>query len=259
VLLTCADSSAGPQASGPDLPDPPGQPEESNEPEGYTRVAERAFSAFSEDGWDIEGGTNNVRIVSDSTAPKSPRSVMRVEYAAGYRAGTGPVQMEKSISANRHTGLYASVWLRLSPNFEGNESGTNKLIFHWIHNNPSVFLSAEGVGSGKLEPTIRLQNVSDSREYLYPNVVPGAELTRGQWHRWEYQFVANEPGSGDGVARWWLDGTLIGEYEDILFSDSGQSNHWEYYQLSPIWGGVNGAVQETMHVFLDHIYVSGAS
>ena len=168
------------------------------------------------------------------------------------------MRSDKDLASLRDTKLYASVWIKLSSNFQGNVSATNKLFFHWIHDNPSVFLSAEGVGSGGLRPTIRLQNVADSREYLYPNVVSGVELKRGQWHHWEYVFIANTPGSANGVVRWWLDGVLVGEYTNVKFSGSGQSNIWQYYSLNPIWGGVDGSVQSSMNFQLDHVYLSGA-
>jgi hypothetical protein len=245
-------------ATATDSGSPPPPPGGSNEPAGFTKLTERSFDAISEDGWMIEDA-GGATIVDDASAPRSASKVMRVEYPSGWSAGYSTIDMEKS--TGRHTKNFLSFYIKFSSNFQGENSSTNKLFFNWIHNNPAVFLSAEGRGSGSLRPTVRLQNMpgGESREYLYPNVVPSVELNRGQWHHWEVLFEANTPGSKNGRVTWWIDGVKVGEYTDIMYSGSGQGNLWELLELSPIWGGVAGRVESTMDFTLDHVYLSGSN
>src|SRR6185503_14312268 len=166
----------------------------SNEPSGFSVVAERAFSSLVESGWINDNG--GASIVADATGPKSPGSLLRFTYPSGFQAGFSPASQYRTLPTGRAK-VYGAIWVRWSPNWQGEASGTNKVLYNWIHDNPSVFLSAGGSGSGTLTPTIRLQNTPDSREYLFPNVVSNAHVVRGQWHRWEYVLIANTPGSSN--------------------------------------------------------------
>ena len=197
--------------------------------------------------------------MSDATAPQSPNSVLRFPYPANYtgiREAAGRIDAVLSGS----TKMYASIWVKWSSNWQGHTSATNKLIFNWIHDNPAVFLSIEGVGNGSLVPMLRLQNTADSREYLSPNVVPGTTISRGVWHRWEYQLIANAPGSANGTVRWWIDGVLVGEYTNVRFAGSGQANTWQYLSINPTWGGSDPSakVNSAMYIDVDHVYLSAA-
>jgi hypothetical protein len=149
--------------------------------------------------------------------------------------------------------------VKLSSNFYGNQSSTNKMFFVWIANGARFFISAEGAGNNALVPQIRLQGkyIPDQRPRLLPNVVPGATLKRGAWQRWELRLVANTPGQFDGIVQWWLDGQLISDYRDVAFVASGESNLWQQFQWSPTYGGGGAGVPYDMFLSFDHAYISG--
>ena len=203
-----------------------------HEPAGYTTIADQGFSSLTAAGWIVESGSPS--IVSDATGTASPGSVVRASYGSGYRAGAAPWTMERTLPGT--TKLYISLTYRLSSNFQGEDSGTNKMGFVWIHNNPSVFFSNEGTGSGTLHATMRLQGTADSREYLSPNVGNGA-VSRGVWHTWEVELISNSSGGANGTVRWWFDGVLLGQYTDVKMSSSGQGRTFDLERLSHLgWG-----------------------
>jgi hypothetical protein len=247
-ITTCGSDGTGIQG-GPD-----------HEPAGFTVLTEHYFNTVSNDDgagtgvWNSNGGLS---IVSDPTAPKSPSSVGEFEYPAGFHAGSAPGSIEFD-DLGGATQLYLSFWMKLSANFQGEGSETNKVGFVWINSQPAVFFSNEGSGSGPLLPTIRYQgNGGESREYFRQNAGTHQAMTRGQWRRWEIVLIANSGGQANGVIRWWIDGQKVGEYTDVRFRTAAQP--FQYMFLQPIWGGVDGTVTSTQHLWIDHLRISGHS
>jgi hypothetical protein len=73
----------------------------------------------------------------------------------------------------------------------------------------------------------------------------------GSWHKIELYFRYNTP--ANGIIRWWMDGTLIGDYTNISFPASGC---FAEFQFSPTWGGVGDVKTETDYFWFDRAYVS---
>jgi len=90
-----------------------------------------------------------------------------------------------------------------------------------------------------------------------PNVTPGVTLQRGQWHKWEVLLVSNRPGSYDGIARWWIDGVLAGDYSNVGYSAAGQANVWELVRWNPTWGGAGDVVPANQTMRMDLVRISG--
>jgi len=128
----------------------------------------------------------------------------------------------------------------------------------WMHDNPVVYFSEQGSGSGNLEAQLRLQNTPAPARNLTPNLA-AVSLTRGQWHRWEVVIVANTGDQANGEAHWWIDGVKVGEYRDVLYGSSAQPKAWGGPEISwmPIWGGIGDTVAQTMYMWMDHMYISG--
>jgi hypothetical protein len=241
----------------PQLPQPP-QPRSSGrtEPAGFTTVTDRSFNARGESGWSVYG--SQFEIVADPTAPASPTSVGRIRYPAGFGGGYEPAMTTLTgVDARGYTQLYLSFWVKLSSNWQGHSSGVNKIGFVWLHNNPTVYFSAQGSGSGPLQPQIRLQNTPDGARNLTPNVA-NLEFTRGEWHKWEVLLVVNAGGQANGQAHWWIDGVKVGQYTNVLYGTSSQGKAWgEVIEWRPIWGGMGGTVAQDMYMSMDDLYISG--
>ncbi|HJQ10494.1 MAG TPA: Ig-like domain-containing protein [Gemmatimonadaceae bacterium] len=229
-----------------------------NEPSGMTRISERPFSSMNENSaWDTD---NTLSIFSDGTAPMSPSSVLRATYPAGWPAGAEP----------GHTGLthqaYAKIYicfaLKLSSNWVGNGSGTNKVMYEWTvnPNKPAFFFSAQGIGNGTLAPWARLQDIvtfPGGSGNLAPNLVPSAQIIRGRWHQVEVYLQGNTSGSANGTIDWYLDGVHIGSVGGVGFS-SGAATFY-IFEFRPVWGGTetSPAITSTQTMDWDHVYISG--
>jgi hypothetical protein len=228
-----------------------------NEPAGFSALTDHYFNTVDNsdgEGFGLWSNTTDFTIEQDATAPRSPPNVAQFTYPAGFLAGSAPGHIEFDLPPNLSQ-LYVAFYMKLSPNFDGQSSETNKVLFAWILDHPAVFLSNQGSGADPLYPTVRYQGAFDSRAYFRQNVGTSQAMTRGQWRRWEVLLIANTPGQSDGVIRFWIDGRKVGDYADVHFRDTSDS--WQYVFLQPIWGGVGGAVSVTQYLWVDHLYVSG--
>lgn len=229
-----------------------------NEPPGFTAMTERTFESTVESGWrsSTDGGFT---IVSDSTAPHSPPWVGQARFPAGFPGGFEPMWSEfGDFSHLGYRRLYLSFWIKVSENWQGHDSFVNKIGAAWIHKS-SVFVPIIfGKDDGALRSEIRLQAIPIVvARNLEPNLAL-VEIVRGQWHRWEVLAIANTGDDADGEVHWWVDGVKVGEYTDVMLGDSTQSDLWEFLMWRPVWGGVHDAVIAEMHMWMDHLYASGA-
>ncbi len=242
--------------------DPCGRP---HEPSGFRVVSERAFDALSEDGW---GNRTDAAftIEPDATAPCSPPNVGVALFAARRTGGTGPIQTGLPVRPGADQ-LYISFWLKLSPNWQGHRSGVNKIFHFWVGSGAShgnhVLLSAQGIGDGALYAQVRFQgmvpNAMGQVSYNGSTYLDrgAAEIVRGRWHHWEVLLVSNEPGSVDGEAHLWIDGTKVYErIGDTGYVPSGSNNLFDQVSWNPTWGGTGDMIVEDQTMEMDHAYVS---
>lgn len=223
-----------------------------HEPVGYSTITDRAFDALDDAGWRYNK-SDNYSIVTDETSPGKCCSAAEARYPEGFGGGRSPMVTWRDAGGSRE--IYISFHLKLSSNWQGHRSGVNKLGFVWIHDHPAVYFSAQGSGSSTLRPRIRLQNTPDGGRNLKANV-GDASVERGAWHRWEIQMISNTPGRPDGIARLWLDGELISEHTDVLFSGASEDNRWQELSWYPVWGGRDDAVREAMSLRISDYYAS---
>src|SRR5262245_44294293 len=159
------------------------------EPKNFQLITEREFRSKVEDGW-LDVGDARFTIQDVSGAPRGDGKVGQALFQSGFTAGVAPINTYYVIPGDNHQ-LYVGVWIKFSPNFQGQDASINKILFIWIDANANVFLNAQGQGSGPLSPSINLQNNVGGAVRLAPNVVPNATFTRGGWHYWEVLLVAN--------------------------------------------------------------------
>jgi uncharacterized protein YjdB len=235
-------------------PPPPPPPGSSNEPAGMTLLKQRAFNSLQEDpSWDTD---SQMQIIQDAAAPKSPSSVMRFTFPAGFSPDG---------NSNGHTGvafggsnrvMYISYWAKYSTNWQGHATGINKHVYVWNGNDPLFVMEAEGVGSGPLVPRPAIQRTVRGDGMYEPNLVPSAVIKRGAWFHIEVVLTGNTSGSANGSMDWWLDGVHVGSVGGLQWS-SGTTN-WGIFEIYPVWGGVGGTpVASTMTFDWDHVYLSG--
>lgn len=236
----------------------------SNEPAGMTVISDRPFNALHELGWDEpSNGGSGGSIVQDATAPRSPSSILRMTLPAGFSGG-GASYDGDSPAFNVKT-LYISHWFRTSSNWQGHPgSSVNKQYYVYTTSNvPSIYFDMYGSGSGTLRPQIAGQSISaggagfgdPQNPDWTANLVPSAEIVRGQWYHLEVVLVMNSVGKTDGSVDWWLDGVHIGSHGGIQWQSSSPS--WQFVHYADVWGGGGGTVTKTMWLDFDHLYISG--
>lgn len=235
------------------------------EPAGYNLISDRQFDQKVEDGWSDRGDTR-FTIGQDPTAPKSPQNVGIASFPTGYVGGTGPINTWRVIGQYNDPEIYISFWVKLSSNWVGAPSaGINKVFHIWINGGSVVVFSAQGSNAASITPQMRLQNVEQDPRgtsfNLNPNIVPGARLIRGQWHRVEVLLAANTPGQPNGKVSWWLDGVQIAEYTDVGFISLSNpipgAVNWQQVSWNPTYGAPSDVIQATQTMQMDHIYISG--
>ncbi len=229
-----------------------------HEPAGFTRVTERGFAAREEAGWHTTS-SENLQIVEDPTAPQSPPSVMQLQYPAGFRGGDAPGWTEfGDISYLGHRRVYVSFWIKLSDDWQGHDTFVNKVMYLWQHGKPVFFAQVTGKDDGPLTTRLSLQDIPILiARNLDPNLV-NVPVARGQWHRWEIVLISNTGDDANGEAHWWIDGLKVGEYRDVMYHSSLQSDLWAFISYYPIWGGDGDVVLDTMYLWTDHFYASGS-
>ncbi|HJQ10304.1 MAG TPA: Ig-like domain-containing protein [Gemmatimonadaceae bacterium] len=258
--VASATTTAG--SSVPPPPPPPSGIWRANEPAGMTFIDERPFNTLQENAaphspaWDTD---NTLSIVSDATAPHSPNNVIRATYTAGWPAGAEPGHA--GFTHQAYSKVYICFAFKLSSNWVGNGSGTNKMMYEWTvnPNKPAFFFSAQGVGSGPLAPWARLQDIVSfpgGSGNLAPNLVPSAQIIRGRWHQIEIYLQGNTSGAANGSVDWYLDGVHVGSVGGIGFS-SGAGTFY-LFEFRPVWGGTNTspAITSTQTMDWDHVYIS---
>jgi len=232
-------------------PPPPPPPGSSNEPSGMTLINERAFNTLQESPWDTD---NTLSIVQDATAPKSPSSVLRATFPAGFAGG----------SASGHTGmtwsggqriLYARYWMKYSTNWWGHNTGINKQSYAWVTAGYTPFvMETEGTGSGPLKPRPILQRMIRGDGNYEPNLVPNATIQRGVWFQIEIILTGNTSGTANGAMDIYLDGVHVTSVSGLQWTTGATA--WNVFELYPVWGGIGDTVPATMWCQWDHVYLS---
>jgi PKD repeat protein len=256
-------------------PPPPPPSGGSNEPAGFRVLTDRDFTSKAKanddrgptgsQGWDgIEYRYPKFSIVADASAPTGDGLVGQMFYPAAHQSGTAPGTAQTLVAtwAPAPTQLYVSIWAKISSNWVGNQSGTNKMFFLGAGSgNNQFFLSAEGQGTGPLVPQLRLQGVLDPRARIIPNVAPGTRLTRGAWHRWEFLLTCNSGlNRSDGSITFWLDGVLTTRVTDVNWTQGKHPDRlcdFPIFNWNPTYGGGGASPGVDQYLRFDHVYVSG--
>lgn len=196
---------------------------------------------------------------SDGTAPVSPSSTIFSRINAGNTSGG--MQLEKIISGLPREMFVGIMW-RTNAGFAGRQVG-NKLYFHG--GPPGIgsglFLFGAGGSQGAAQKAIvwsfnsgKWDNSHISSDLgLYPNAGSGLATT-GQWTRLEsYVKSSTTLTSRDGVIRWWVNGTLAGNYTNVNYCPEGLG----FWTWTETWDGtVNPAPSVDWEHHLDHIFMA---
>ncbi len=201
---------------------------------------------------------------TDGTAPVSPNSVLKSRIEAGSNSGG----MQLNYVFSTYTDMFVGLSWRTNAAFEGRPQG-NKTFFMRGPGSNGVFLwgnSALSAGSHQYIWSFNTSGLDNSHITgstdpgvpLFGNVSSGV-VTRGNWYRIEaYVKKSTTNTSRDGIVRWWVNGTLVGNFTNTNYAGGGL-NEWVW---SETWDGTpNFTVSTAWEHYLDHLFIgsSGAA
>jgi hypothetical protein len=259
-----------------------------HEPPGFTRLTERPFTSKAQsnddrgvlqpdgtylggsEGWDgTEWNKTKILWMTDwNDAPQSAPYGFRWFYphdmASGISPGVAQTVHHKWTNLAQpqpEQEVYVSQHIRISKNWSGNQSNTNKMPnFLGIGNaNNNVFFSAEGKFASPLELQWRMQGIADPRGRIHS----GYFVQRGVWEHWEWIVRCNSaPYAADGSIEAWVDGIQVLDVHDIVYTKSngaeaGKPCTWNIFHMAPVYGGGGPYVPHDQWIDVDHVYVSG--
>jgi hypothetical protein len=250
-----------------------------NEPTGFTTISDYAFSdlipttTVLEPDQAVGGGwriiNNDLGLVTtktdDATAPLTPDNVGQWRYPIAFPDAIAPGDMYRGLDASR-TELYFGFWWKPSDPWEGHSSGINKILHLLTSDTDDLFVSMDETSPGTFRIAVTLSFPGICNQHLANssgdicgarNLFGGTPVAvqLGQWHRVEvYVKMSTTSVTQDGIVRWWVNGTQVGNYTTANFNPL---RPFVELKISPTWGGNTGE-QKTEEDFFwfDHAYIS---
>lgn len=232
-----------------------------NTPVGANTILDYDFNKSTLASVGILDAYNSSIAATDATAPVSPSSVLKSRIEAGSNTGG----MQLNYVFNTYTDMFVGLTWRSNAAFEGRPQG-NKTFFMRGPGSNGFFLwgnSSLVAGSHAMIWSFNTSGLDNSHITgstdpgvpLFPNITSGT-LTRGNWYRLEaYVKKSTTNTSRDGTVRWWINGTLVGNYTNINYGGAGL-NEWVW---SETWDGTpNFTVTTAWEHYLDHLFIASA-
>ena len=233
-----------------------------NEPSGYSVISNQPFNAkppvapaVDNFGWNLRG-TDAFRVSTDvdASAPKSGPNVLRGWFQAGAKGGSAPFRATLDFGRN-YQAVYVCLFTLLDPSYTNN--GNTGTKFGYI-------LSPYQSGSQKINHYFNLTNslginLESYGGILNRNMRSTFNLVnhRGTWHKVEFLVVGNSLGKVDGVAKMWVDGAKVLDFNDVQYFFPSQAAAFDGITWNPTYGGGSNPVPYDMYQWVDNWYVSG--
>lgn len=238
-----------------------------NEPAGLTTITDRSFHAASEGSWWEYSFSTAFAYVTGQGGPEGDNLVQQTTFPAGIVDSNDfvPPITGVTLEGQGYTRIYLAVYHRVSSNWEGHYTNSNKA---WR------FGETGGPGSGFFRPNLKDLGGSSyeieafkvgsgdvNSETLTRNGTQ-VVLTKGNWTLWELDVqLESSLGASDGVLKMWIDGTLTHSYSNLRYIPTNTSAIREFGEVKfdPVWGGTGGtATSEAFYQYNDHVYISGS-
>ena len=213
--------------------------------------------------------------VMDAAAPQSPPNVFQGKWPNGLPSGYTSIKFEgwddASGGSNYGTEMsqvYLSMWIKLvGTDYENEPRGTKLGFFSYgeskagAGNQGILFLKGTGAQTTASAWSLQFsqQDSASGGVDRDQNVDTRQLMTSGEWHHWEIVLALNDPGTANGVFRWWIDGTMILDYANVVYRDAQRPLGFYCWKFWPYWGGFNPTDSKTRDDFvqIDHVYLSG--
>ncbi len=237
-----------------------------NQPAGMTLVTDTPFSDSLPSEWFNVYNTQSYASPGGAgTAFSAPRAFDEF-MSAGSNTGNGQWGINIPYSSEIYMGMYWST----NADFIGYSNTTNKMIFFRDSNLDNSFLNWHGAPGAAKQIKWYFQSPYSNAHLAgwdgdpsgvsgrLPCNVNGAAATMAAgsgWHFIElYLKKSTTTTSQNGTVKWWVDGTLCGNYTNCNICPNG----FNEMQLTAAWDGSPSGrdLTKSWHHYFDHLYIS---
>jgi hypothetical protein len=173
-----------------------------------------------------------------------------IDFPQGHVGGGGTELRYDIASANRRNEIYAGYYVQVNSQWQGHESGINKMLY--LHDGGAGFAAMWyemfGVGSDALD--LYVVNQSGSGPAGFHENVNQIAFTRGQWHKVE--IYQKQGDANNGIVRVWVNGVLAINRSDV----DTRSTPIDNVTISAIWGGIDDSKNQADYMRFDRIRIS---
>jgi len=223
-----------------------------NAPAGLTTINDQPWNQMIGNGWDYlrRSSSKDDTIMSDPTAPFSAPNDLRIVFTPDMAPNTGP--SVHWLGLNHVKEIYTGWWMKLSPNWSCSPAGCGKITFLFTDGYGQVYTNVYHNATSDAPPYrigVNTEWAPYGQQIWYPNVSTTG-INPDEWHRVEvyYRWETTPGVSGDGIVRWWVDGTLNGDYRTVHYPASS----FIELQYAPTLQNPPPAEQ---YMYIDHTHV----
>jgi hypothetical protein len=252
------DRPAGPTPSAPSAPTPAPAPpstgsnsEWPGEPDDFRVLSDQSWNSLTSSGWNYRRrqASRNADIVSDSSAPESASSVLRMIFTTDMDRDSEPGVHWMGLPS-RPREIFTGWWMKLSSNWKASPAGGGKIAFLWSTNGQGQVYANIGGSGAPHRININTEWGPYGQKFWEPNVRT-TSVSYNQWYRVEwYVRWESRPGAGDGIMRWWVNGVLNGDHRNVRFPDNAG---FEQFEFAPT---LQNPPPNEQYMYVDHTYVS---
>jgi hypothetical protein len=223
-----------------------------NKPAGWRTFTDQQWDSLAGNGWNWlrRTASKDPNIVTDSSVPFSPVNALRMVFTPDMQRDSEP--SVHWIGLQRQTEVYSGWWMKVSPNWSCSPAGCGKITFLWPDEANGAGVTYSNLAGVNGSHYITIATTWPATGYMFwePNVTK-TPLGDNQWFRVEwYVKWESSPGARDGILRWWVNGTLNGDYRNVPFPSI---RGFVEYQHAPT---LQNTPPAEMYMYIDHTHIA---
>ena len=266
VVVAACERAEPPVAPAP-VPPPVTPGAALNEPVGFQTLSDQSWSCPSPfadtiacNGWGYapRSSTKPDDVIADGTAPYSAADVLRIVFTPDMGSNMEPSVHWLGLPSVKT--VYTAWWIRLSPNWVDSPWAAGAMTALFADGQDQIYTALfhpcawpDVCGPEAYGPPYKIgastEWALEEQQVRYPNVTT-TWINPGEWHRVEFYYQWSTSALvDDGIIRWWVDGTLNGDYRDVHYPAGSFSE----LQFAPTLQDPPPAEQ---YMYIDHTRVS---
>lgn len=204
------------------------------------------------DDWNYlrRGSSKDDDIVADESAPFSPPDVLRIVFTPDMGRDQEPSVHWTALDDARV--VDAAWWMKLSANWSASPAGAGKMTFlHLAPDGQGQVYSNIGGSRPPHAITVNTEWAPYGQRVWTPNRTT-TPIVYDRWYRidWHVSLPANRHDRASGILRWWVDGVLNGDYDDVRVPES--SRGFQQFEFAPT---LQNPPRDEQYMYIDHTLI----